>query len=152
MLTTLLKDDAGFIISAELVLIATILVIGMIVGLSEIQHAVVTELNDVADAIGSVNQSYYFSGFSKQQSFGGGFHAFTRGGAFIDVTDDCDNNQCAITCDGAVGEGPKGGGSVGGFGGGYGGTHGGTHSGTHSGTHGGGGNATHGGGNFCAPQ
>ena len=47
MLRELLNDEAGFIVSAELVLIATILVIGLIVGLSSIQHAIVQELNDV---------------------------------------------------------------------------------------------------------
>ena len=52
MLRQLLHDESGFIISAELVLVATLLVIGMIVGMSEVQHAVVQELNDVADAIG----------------------------------------------------------------------------------------------------
>ena len=64
MLNRLFQDEAGFIVSAELVLVATLLVIGLIVGLSEVQHAIVSELNDVADAIGSLNQSYCFSGFS----------------------------------------------------------------------------------------
>ena len=56
-LHALLRDEAGFIVSAELVLVATLLVIGLIVGLSEVQHALVAELNDVADAIRNVNQS-----------------------------------------------------------------------------------------------
>ncbi len=111
MLKALLNDEAGFIVSAELVLIATLLVIGLIVGLSSIQHAVVAELNDVGDAIGSLNQSYYYSGFSKAKSFGGGggngVAAYTRGSAFNDTVDDCDNDQCDITCDVPVGEGPK---------------------------------------------
>ncbi|MBB02759.1 hypothetical protein GYB59_17430 [bacterium] len=107
MLKALLNDEAGFIVSAELVLIATLLVIGLIVGLSSIQHAVVAELNDVGDAIGSLNQSYYFTGFSKEKSFGAGFAAYTRGSAFADETDDCDNDQCDIACDAPVEEGPK---------------------------------------------
>ncbi|WP_339745904.1 hypothetical protein [uncultured Rubinisphaera sp.] len=107
MLNALLNDESGFIVSAELVLIATILVIGLIVGLSSIQHAVVAELNDVGDAIGSLNQSYYFTGFSKQKSFGGGVAAYTRGSSFNDETDDCDNDQCDIACDAPVSEGPK---------------------------------------------
>jgi len=41
MLRALLNDEAGFVVSAELVLIATLLVIGLIVGLSEVQHSVV---------------------------------------------------------------------------------------------------------------
>ncbi len=110
MLNALLKDEAGFIVSAELVLIATLLVIGLIVGLSSIQHAVVAELNDVGDAIGSLNQSYFYTGFSKAKSFGGGgnsFAAYTRGSAFNDQIDDCDNDQCDIACDVPVTEGPK---------------------------------------------
>ncbi len=104
---TLLNDEAGFIVSAELVLVATILVIGMIVGLSEVQHAVVAELNDVADAIGSLNQSYCFSGFTKDKQFGRGVAAYTRGSIFVDVQDECDNNQCDIDCDRPVVEGRK---------------------------------------------
>ena len=108
MLRDFMRDEAGFIVSAELVLIATILVLGLIVGLSEVQHAINTELNDVADAVGSLNQSYYISGFHKSTGFLGlETHAFTRGSAFADAVDDCDNNQCDITCDVPVLEGPK---------------------------------------------
>ena len=108
MLRTLLNDEAGFIVSAELVLVATILVIGMIVGLSEIQHAVVQELNDVADAIGEVNQTYSYTGFSaaktdKQDTL----KSFTRGSSFIDQADDCDDNQCDLDCDAPQDEGIK---------------------------------------------
>jgi hypothetical protein len=120
MLTQLLHDEAGFIVSAELVLIATTLVLGMMVGLSEIQHSVVGELNDVSDAIGSLNQSYCYSGFSKWVGLGrGGVKAYTRGAVFRDTVDECDNNQCDIDCDTPVLEGPKFGGS--GYGGGLGG-------------------------------
>ncbi len=106
MLNQLWNDEAGFIISAELVLVATILVIGCIVGLSEVQHAVVNELNDVGDAIGSINQSYCFSGFHKQD--GCDTHAKTVGSAFRDRMDECDNNECQISCDAPVPERPKG--------------------------------------------
>ena len=119
MLTRILNDETGFIISSELVLVSTMLVIGLIVGLSEVQHAVNSELNDVADAIGSLNQSYCFSGFSKPNQFKGGVAAYTRGSIFFDGQDECDNNQCAIDCDAPIAEGPKfGGGFRGGFGGG----------------------------------
>ncbi len=104
MLNNLLNDEAGFVISAELVLISTLLVLGLIVGLSEVQHAVVQELNDVGDAIGSVNQSYMYSGFSATKSGGRGIKSFSRGSAFNDISDDCDNNQCDITCDQPVAE------------------------------------------------
>ena len=110
MLRNLLQDDAGFIVSAELVLVATILVIGMIVGLSEIQHAVVQELNDVADAVGSLNQSYSYSGFSARKPVcmvGPRVASFTNGSSFVDLVDDCDNNQCDLACDVPAAEAPK---------------------------------------------
>ena len=106
MMQQLLRDEAGFIISAELVLVATLLVIGLIVGLSEVQHAVVSELNDVADAIGELNQCYSFSGFHKRD-FCGRVHAVTYGSYFVDQRDDCDNNQCDIACDAPMNETPK---------------------------------------------
>ena len=61
MLSTLLKDESGFVVSTELILIATILVIGMIVGLTTLRDQVVTELSDVADAISALDQSYAYS-------------------------------------------------------------------------------------------
>jgi len=106
MVRQLLNDEAGFIISAELVLVATLLVIGLIVGLSEVQHAIVSELNDVGDAIGELNQSYFYSGFHKRD-LGGVIHAVTYGSDFEDQRDDCDNNQCDLACDAPANETPK---------------------------------------------
>ena len=104
MLHKLLLDEGGFIVSAELVLVATLLVVGTIVGLSEVQHAVVSELNDVGEAFGKLNQSFSFSGFSKRDKCD--VHAFTTGSAFFDHQDDCDCNECALGCDRPVAERP----------------------------------------------
>ena len=46
------------IISAELVLVLTIAVLAMVVGLSEVAVAVNNELNDISNAVGSLNQSF----------------------------------------------------------------------------------------------
>ena len=54
----LLNDEAGFIVSAELVLVATICVLGLIVGLSEVACNVNNELEDVGSAFTCLNQSY----------------------------------------------------------------------------------------------
>ena len=54
------KDEQGFIISAELVLVATLLVIGMIVGLTILRNQVVQELGDLAMAIGMLSQGYWY--------------------------------------------------------------------------------------------
>jgi Flp pilus assembly pilin Flp len=99
MVRNFFNDENGFVVSAELVLVATLLVIGLIVGMSEIQHAVVQEMNDVAEAIGSLNQSYFYAGFVARKNIGGSAKSFTRGSEFKDGIDDCDGNQCTIHCD-----------------------------------------------------
>jgi Flp pilus assembly pilin Flp len=54
-------DEAGFVVSLELILIATIVVIGLIVGLTTVRNAVVQELSDVAGAAQDINQTYEFN-------------------------------------------------------------------------------------------
>jgi hypothetical protein len=99
MLRNFWNDENGFLISAELVLLATITVIGLIVGMAEIQWAVIGELNDVADAIGALNQSFSFSGFCAHKQFGWGTKSQVAGSMFVDVVEECDNNQCQMGCD-----------------------------------------------------
>lgn len=83
VLTQLWQDDQGFVISAELILVATILVIGMIVGLATLRDQVVQELGDVGAAFSQLVQSYSFSGIT-------GHTSSTAGSAFEDFTDFCD--------------------------------------------------------------
>ena len=85
MLKKLWNDEAGFIVSAELVLVATILVIGMITGLTSVRDAVITELADVGGAIAAVNQSYTFGGATSHS-------AVTAGSSFADLLDFCDTS------------------------------------------------------------
>lgn len=93
MLNQLWKEEAGFVISAELVLVLTIAVLAMIVGLSEVAVAVNTELNDISNAIGALTQSYAYTGFWGD---GGKLKSFYFGSRFNDAIDDCDWNT---TCD-----------------------------------------------------
>lgn len=102
-----LADEDGFIVSAELVLIATLLVIGLIVGLSEVQHAVNEELNDFAEAIGSLNQSFVFTGLTSLGGWCCHIKAATAGSTFTDHRDVCDGNECSISCSPPVPETPK---------------------------------------------
>ncbi len=97
MFKALWNDEAGVILSAEIVLIGTILVIGMVVGLVELQCSVVDELNDLGEAIGSMNQSYVTSGVASFK-FDGSPKAITYGSSFTDRIDSCDGNECAIVC------------------------------------------------------
>ncbi|MEO1981403.1 MAG: hypothetical protein ABGZ24_12870, partial [Fuerstiella sp.] len=70
MLNTFWKDEEGVILSAEIVLLGTILVLGMIVGLVEVQSAVVAEMSDLGDAIGNMNQSYQTPGIVSLKHIG----------------------------------------------------------------------------------
>jgi hypothetical protein len=97
MLKQLWNDEAGFIVSAELVLISTLLVIGLIVGLSEVQHAIIGELCDVSEAIGGLNQGFFFTGF-RSFKHDGSIKALSHGSLFRDRADECDQNECDLDC------------------------------------------------------
>lgn len=84
MLKRLWKCEGGAIISAELVLVMTILVIGCIVGLTCVRNAVVGELSTVGEAIGSLNQSYAFPGVTSGEGNGCCERAYTAGSAYRD--------------------------------------------------------------------
>jgi hypothetical protein len=105
MLKAIWNDEHGVILSAELVLIGTILVLGVIVGLVELQCAVVAELSDLGDAIGNFDQGYYTSGIVSYKG-NGRLKALTRGSAFWDHPDVCDCNQI-IVCNPTSGGGEK---------------------------------------------
>jgi Flp pilus assembly pilin Flp len=77
------RDEAGFVVSTELVLVATIVVIGLITGLTTIRDQVSTELADLADAISEVDQSYSFGAITAHASS-------TSGTLFDDATDFCE--------------------------------------------------------------
>jgi hypothetical protein len=64
LLLKLWKDDAGAIISAEFLFVATILVIGLIVGLATVRDALNTELAELANAFLALSQGYIISGQS----------------------------------------------------------------------------------------
>lgn len=83
MLKKFWNDEAGAVVSAELVLVLTIAVIAMVTGLSSLRDAVVTELADVGAAIGSVDQSYTVTGVLAHSSA-------TANSAFSDAADFCD--------------------------------------------------------------
>jgi hypothetical protein len=106
-LVELLNNESGLIISAEMVLVLTICVLGIVVGLVQVQSAIVTEFMDLSLAFSSLNQSYSTPSFFGCRKFWGRT-SFTAGSGFIDIFDGC-----------------IGGGGGGGWGGGYGGVGGG---------------------------
>lgn len=103
MLRTFWQDQDGAIVSAELCLVMTVGVLAVVVGLSEVAISVNTELNDISNAFGSLNQSYHFFGFKK---IGWGkISALAVGSAYFDWSDSCDcNDSCSLVCGGVYGE------------------------------------------------
>ncbi|TWU06071.1 Flp family type IVb pilin [Stieleria varia] len=89
------RDEQGFVVTMELVLIATILVIGLIAGLTALRDAVVSELTDVARSVQEMNQSYQTSGVA-------GTSASTAGSGYSDH-DDPGADHCIVMF-GPIGE------------------------------------------------
>ncbi len=82
LLNALVRDEAGFIVSAELVLVASIAVLGLVVGLSEVSLNVNNELEDVGSAFASIDQGYCVEGLS-------GHKGKNKGSHFQDCQDFC---------------------------------------------------------------
>lgn len=61
------KKQGGFVLTAELVLLVTILVFGAIVGMVSMRDALNAEMEDVAEAIGAVDQGYEYNGITNNQ-------------------------------------------------------------------------------------
>src|SRR5690349_21080035 len=59
--TRFCRDEYGFVVSTELIFIATIVVIGLVTGLTTVRDQVNLELADVADAVSELDQSYSFA-------------------------------------------------------------------------------------------
>jgi Flp pilus assembly pilin Flp len=78
MMLKLWKDDGGALLAVEWLFLATILVLGIIVGLVGVRNFINSGLQEFANAVGTLNQSY---------SFGGQISccAFTPGSAAIDT-------------------------------------------------------------------
>lgn len=77
-----MKKEGGFVMTSELLLLSTTIVIGLTVGLSTMRDAVTAEMEDVAEAIGSLDQSYAFDGLKNGEGT-----AELSGTGFIDAVD-----------------------------------------------------------------
>ena len=81
MLKHLWKDNLASVMTAEVVMLTTLLAIGIIVGAKSFRDSAVTEWADWAQAISSLNQSYSISS------------NVTPNGEFIDTLDFCDTSD-----------------------------------------------------------
>ncbi len=97
MLKQLWNDEAGVIISAELVLVLTIGVLMLVVGLHAVVKSVNYELGDIASAFGSIEQSFSYDGFANGGGVCNNHHAEVKGSAYTDEADDCDCSEIVET-------------------------------------------------------
>ena len=86
LINALNHDEAGFIVSAELVLVSTIAVLGLVVGLSEVSLNINNELEDVGSAFSCMQQSFNAQGLC-------GHKGNTSGSSFCDTADFCDGQD-----------------------------------------------------------
>lgn len=94
--TQLWRDEAGFVVSTELIFIATIVVIGMITGLTTVRDQVGLELADVADAVSELDQSFSFAAVTATVGS-------VAGSTFNDQPDFCEQTGAGADQNGAAG-------------------------------------------------
>ena len=87
MMKRLWSDEAGLVLSSELVFMSSIVAIGMVVGLSAARDGVSSELADVGSAINEYNQGYLVNGITGHSASVAGTH-FVDGLDYCDVADD----------------------------------------------------------------
>lgn len=95
-----LDDTSGGVATSETILIGTILILGMVVALVELQCSMITEISDISNAAGNVSQSYRQSGFHSSKPMNSA-KARTFGASYEDQQDtcDCDSNLSLICAD-----------------------------------------------------
>jgi hypothetical protein len=76
--------QSGFVVTAELLLITTVLGLGLLTGMTKLRDQTLAELSDTGSAIGAINQSYTMDG---TEWVTGGTVAEVAGFAFTDAAD-----------------------------------------------------------------
>jgi hypothetical protein len=70
-------------LTSEFLLSATVTVLGLLVGISNVRNSLLYELQEIAAVVGKLNQSYEYTGVSDS-------NASTEGGLFTDSEDASD--------------------------------------------------------------
>lgn len=85
LMRKLWNDDRGAIVATEFLFIATILVIGIIVGLASVRDAINTELAEFGNSLLALSQGYIISGQTGCCSATDGSQAIDTPGLLPDV-------------------------------------------------------------------
>jgi hypothetical protein len=78
----LASKQGGFVLTTELVLLSTVLVIGLVAGMVTMRDALTAEMEDVSEAIGHLDQTYAFNGIINGEKT-----AAVEGSVYGDSTD-----------------------------------------------------------------
>jgi len=62
------KQSKGFVLTAELILLVTILILGSVIGMVSMRDSLNAEMDDVSEAIGALDQGYEFDGIVNDQA------------------------------------------------------------------------------------
>jgi hypothetical protein len=90
-----LRDESGLVITAELIMIITIAVISLSAGWGAVASMLAEELEDVANSVGSLDQSFSYNGLSAPG------HATCSGGGFNDSNNTV-NVSTSTNCNASV--------------------------------------------------
>lgn len=74
----LFRDDAGVVVTPEIIIIATVGLLSLIAGWNAVSNALASELGDIANSVSALDQSYSYRGIVA------GAHARCSGGGFAD--------------------------------------------------------------------
>jgi Flp pilus assembly pilin Flp len=92
------QDEAGVIVSTEIILIAMLLVFGLIAGLVSLRDAVGQELGDTGAMVNSLNQTYSFLGHTNTAE--GSINGATPSSSFADLLDENNVDQAGLPTEG----------------------------------------------------
>ncbi len=82
LLAQLVEDETGAIISAEFIIIATIVILALVTGWNAVSATMVAELADIATAMGSLDQSFGYGSINAESL--NGSHAHCSGSGYND--------------------------------------------------------------------
>ena len=74
----LFRDEAGVVVTPEIIIITTVGLLSLIAGWNAVSNALASELGDVANSVAALDQSYSYRGISA------GVHATCSGSGFAD--------------------------------------------------------------------
>lgn len=83
VMARLWNDDDGALIAVEWIFLATILILGVIVGMVAVRQAIIAEFHDIANSLLALNQSFRITGQSNCESSTAGTFFFDLGDSIV---------------------------------------------------------------------